>query len=57
MGVGGGAGGGVEWRGAAPVRHAGKVDRGRGGMDSRRWQMVEKSRTVVGHARERGKVS
>jgi hypothetical protein len=57
MGVGGGAGGGVEWRGVAPVRRAGKVDRGGGGMDSRRWQMVEKSRTTVGHARERGKVS
>jgi hypothetical protein len=39
----------VEWRGAAPSSHADKVDRGGGGMESRRWQMVEKSRTYMAH--------
>jgi hypothetical protein len=33
MGVGGGAGGGVEWRGAAPTCCTSKVDRGGGSSE------------------------
>jgi hypothetical protein len=39
MGVGGGASGGVEWRGVALVHCAGEVDRGRG--DNERWRSKE----------------
>jgi hypothetical protein len=45
-------GGGVEGRGAAPARCTDKVERGGGGMESRKWQVVEKSRSCNGHKRE-----
>jgi hypothetical protein len=45
--VGGGVNGGLEWRGAASVSCAGKMDRGGGGMASRRRQAADKSRKVA----------
>jgi hypothetical protein len=45
----GGIGGGVEWRGVTPVRHAGEVDRGRGDDDGNRWIFPEE---VAAHKRE-----
>jgi hypothetical protein len=53
MGVGGGAGGGVEWRGTAPARCVSEVDRDRGSGERWRGQdeprrMQKKGRSELG---------
>jgi hypothetical protein len=41
----------------ASTRSADKVNRGGGGLNSRRWQAVEKPKETVAHTRERGEAS
>jgi hypothetical protein len=49
MEVGGGIGGGVEWRGVTPACHVGEVDRGRGDDVGNRWIFPEEA---AAHKRE-----
>jgi hypothetical protein len=51
-GHGSGVGGGLEWRGVAPMCRAGEVDRGGGDEDGNQWTFPEE---VMMHKREGGR--